>query len=363
MLLLVAATAAPASAQSAAGPFTVHRANSPALAASVVLHAQTAVAPFDDDAGTLSDGESYFYVVKDAAGIALPLSARKNVALDTVRLGFDDGDAASAQVDSLASRVKLSTASFPADGASMAIVTVLPVDTAGVLLGSGLSVSVDASALFPGTVPQPISDLGDGSYSFAVLSSVPGSGTVVVDVEGTTLASQPVVVYELVGSSICGDGFVDTANFESCDDGNTADDDACPSTCETAFCGDGFVWAGVEECDGGPSCNSSCQSSTCGVNGSLNGCSPANALWVLIDELEARIDADPSAPLAVELQVIVGHLTNARDALTQPSPDPDQAKSSINLAIGHLDEAVAAGLGPLYAWIKALQLVWISGQI
>ena len=47
----------------------------------------------------------------------------------------------------------------------------------------------------------------------------------------------------------CGDGAVDTG--EQCDDANAIDTDACPSSCLNAFCGDGFVQAGVEQCDDG----------------------------------------------------------------------------------------------------------------
>jgi cysteine-rich repeat protein len=51
------------------------------------------------------------------------------------------------------------------------------------------------------------------------------------------------------GDETCGDGVVDPG--EQCDDGNQDDTDECPSTCELAFCGDGFMQAGVEECDDG----------------------------------------------------------------------------------------------------------------
>src|SRR5688572_19005594 len=47
--------------------------------------------------------------------------------------------------------------------------------------------------------------------------------------------------------ALCGDGV--TSPGEACDDENADDSDACPTTCENAFCGDGFVRAGVEECD------------------------------------------------------------------------------------------------------------------
>ena len=52
----------------------------------------------------------------------------------------------------------------------------------------------------------------------------------------------------------CGDGVLDDG--EGCDDGNADDTDACPSNCQPAECGDGFVHAGVEECDDGNADNS-----------------------------------------------------------------------------------------------------------
>ena len=66
----------------------------------------------------------------------------------------------------------------------------------------------------------------------------------------------------------CGDGVVDSSNNEACDDGNTADDDAClssqtttASSCRAATCGDGATCSdascttgpggGPEQCDDG----------------------------------------------------------------------------------------------------------------
>jgi cysteine-rich repeat protein len=45
----------------------------------------------------------------------------------------------------------------------------------------------------------------------------------------------------------CGDGVVQPG--EECDDGNTRNDDACVLGCKNAFCGDGFLERGVEECE------------------------------------------------------------------------------------------------------------------
>jgi cysteine-rich repeat protein len=52
-------------------------------------------------------------------------------------------------------------------------------------------------------------------------------------------------------NEVCGNSVVDPG--ELCDDGNQTNSDACPDgpfgTCEPAVCGDGFVHAGVEDCE------------------------------------------------------------------------------------------------------------------
>jgi cysteine-rich repeat protein len=55
---------------------------------------------------------------------------------------------------------------------------------------------------------------------------------------------------------VCGDAVVEGP--EACDDGNDDETDACLSTCAAASCGDGFVHAGVEACDGGAVTNGAC---------------------------------------------------------------------------------------------------------
>ncbi|MBI5486991.1 MAG: DUF4215 domain-containing protein [Deltaproteobacteria bacterium] len=64
----------------------------------------------------------------------------------------------------------------------------------------------------------------------------------------------------LCASIACGNALVDPG--EQCDDGNTDNTDACLTSCVLASCGDGFVRAGVEVCDGDPprSCTTSCAS-------------------------------------------------------------------------------------------------------
>lgn len=67
----------------------------------------------------------------------------------------------------------------------------------------------------------------------------------------------------------CGDGLLDIASGETCDDGNITDDDGCSSDCKLENCGDGLLQPG-EVCDdgnamNGDGCSSDCLSDeTCG---------------------------------------------------------------------------------------------------
>ena len=69
----------------------------------------------------------------------------------------------------------------------------------------------------------------------------------------------------------CGDGSVETATGEECDDGNSENTDACSNDCHTAACGDGFVQAGVEDCDNGAS-NSDTAADACRTDCAGPGC-------------------------------------------------------------------------------------------
>ena len=66
----------------------------------------------------------------------------------------------------------------------------------------------------------------------------------------------------------CGDGLL-SSSYETCDDGNSDNDDACLATCEAATCGDGFVHPGSELCDDGnnnndDACDQRCTTPSCG---------------------------------------------------------------------------------------------------
>ncbi|MBM66678.1 MAG: hypothetical protein CMH55_10630 [Myxococcales bacterium] len=79
----------------------------------------------------------------------------------------------------------------------------------------------------------------------------------------------------------CGNGVLELALGESCDDGNDIDEDACTTACREASCGDGIVRRDLdpdaplaEACDDGndaddDQCTSDCQANRCG-DGILN---------------------------------------------------------------------------------------------
>jgi cysteine-rich repeat protein len=82
----------------------------------------------------------------------------------------------------------------------------------------------------------------------------------------------------------CGDGAA-WADHETCDDGNASDTDACTSKCEPAKCGDGFVLPGTEQCDDGNTtdtdgCTNACKAAVCGdgiVQTGKEQCDDANS--------------------------------------------------------------------------------------
>ena len=66
--------------------------------------------------------------------------------------------------------------------------------------------------------------------------------------------------------------------YEACDDGNTSNTDACVDGCNSAACGDGHIWSGVEDCEGASvGCTTSCGSAgsqTCTDCRYAGGCVP-----------------------------------------------------------------------------------------
>ncbi len=197
LLALLACVAPPAAG--ATPPCAIYRSSAAATAGTGAPLAVVTLGPWEDAPGLLSDGGTYFFLVKDATGSSLPLSVDKNRALDTVRLGFDDGQPSSAPVSPATSSVTVAPASVWADGQSSASITIVPRDAAGLLLGAGLAVSVDPTALWPGALVGPIVDSGNGRYVGRVTSSYPGQGAVWASVEGTSLTAEPTIDYLSTG--------------------------------------------------------------------------------------------------------------------------------------------------------------------
>jgi hypothetical protein len=177
-----------------AGGFELRRGADPAtIRASVAT--SLFEAPHDDAPGTLSDGTTYFYVVEHKGGIELALSVHKNEATDAVRLGFNDGDFNSAPVDELLSEVIVDSTDVPADGTTPAVVRVIPRDSNGAQLGTGLKLRTDGQILHPAEQAGAIKDHGNGIYSLEVVSSTPGTTVLRISVEGQALANTPVLQF------------------------------------------------------------------------------------------------------------------------------------------------------------------------
>ena len=70
---------------------------------------------------------------------------------------------------------------------------------------------------------------------------------------------------------VCGDNTLNVSAGEACDDGNMLDTDACVGECAVAACGDGFVYAGVEECDDGKNDDGNGCSAICGYEFEIEG--------------------------------------------------------------------------------------------
>jgi cysteine-rich repeat protein len=137
--------------------------------------------------------------------------------------------------------------------------------------------SLDPTLAMPGTtgpIPDPTSEGSEDTGTATSESADTTAGGTASEPDGSTGPSGPV----------CGNGVIEEG--EECDDGNPSDTDACPRTCMTASCGDGFVHAGVEICDDGNAietddCLSTCVPASCGdgfVHAGVEGCDDGNAI-------------------------------------------------------------------------------------
>jgi hypothetical protein len=197
-MLIVAAT----SSAFAAGPFQVRRELAGAALDGSAPVAVVTTAPFDESLVRSHDASNYFYTVFDASGTQLAISVQRLPGAGAVRIGFDDGNPRSAPVGAGSSSVAAAPASIQANGVQFTTITVVPRDTDGQVLGRGLAVGIDAALLWPLKLAGPVVDMGDGSYLAEATSTVPGTGSVRVTVEGVVLTASPSVEATALGGSL-----------------------------------------------------------------------------------------------------------------------------------------------------------------
>ncbi|HQM85510.1 MAG TPA: hypothetical protein PLD55_12600, partial [bacterium] len=114
-----------------------------------------------------------------------------------------------------------------------------------------------------------------------------------------TVEDDDLITDEDIVSPFCGDKNIDEG--EECDDGNKINTDACKNDCTFNFCGDGYIYAALEICDGN---SASCSSIGLGTEGTAEcrgdcsgwvtegvcqrtfACSdkPANSVWNTVSE-------------------------------------------------------------------------------
>ncbi|MCG8424653.1 MAG: DUF4215 domain-containing protein, partial [Proteobacteria bacterium] len=132
-----------------------------------------------------------------------------------------------------------------------------------------------------GGVMDPSTDAGAGGFGhFLCLAARCGdgfvhdqqSGTEECDGDGEGVPGETAECDVDCTRAECSDGVVNTSAGEQCDDSNGNNNDGCLNTCQIATCGDGFVHAGTEQCDGdgagtpGPTeqCDADCTLAVCG---------------------------------------------------------------------------------------------------
>jgi cysteine-rich repeat protein len=148
--------------------------------------------------------------------------------------------------------------------------------------GASAAPNSDASSTGePGTTSSSTGTTGADTSTGAGASTEDGTGTASMSESAETTADASTGPPPPPPN--CGDGVVDAD--EGCDDGNAADDDACPTNCVPASCGDGFVQAGVEGCDDGNAvddddCSNACVPASCGdgVVQAGEGCDDGDAV-------------------------------------------------------------------------------------
>ncbi len=130
-------------------------------------------------------------------------------------------------------------------------------DVADFCTGSGASCPRDAKSRAECRAAADVCDVAescDGVGDQCPVDSFVPNGTSCDDLDMCTIADACQGGICLGDSEICGEGTLQGACGEECDDGNMTDGDGCSSLCLTEFCSDGLTQPRLgEECDDGRS--------------------------------------------------------------------------------------------------------------
>lgn len=156
--------------------------------------------------------------------------------------------------------------------------------------GNGVVATQDAG--FPLFPPEEVCDDGNvanGDYCASDCLTVNGrcgDGIVQAGLEACDASGAQTALCEWnCTSPSCGDGILNAAAGEDCDDANLQDGDGCTERCLREYCGDGVVNNGDEQCDdtnldNNDGCTNGCRLSSCGDGNrdATEACDDANNL-------------------------------------------------------------------------------------
>ena len=222
--------------------------------------------------------------------------------------------------------------------------------------GNGPNTGCETNCQFSCTIlPDSCNDgnlcNGTETCTMVTVSGRPGQrcNSTAAPAQGTTCGTGRICLGMLCVMSMCGDGFVSTANGEQCEPPNTA---TCSSTCRNIVCGDA-VRAGTEQCDDGnltnlDGCDSVCKFEQCHRVNSLAIGMPGmnfNSMFCMQNRLGSAITggiAQGQIRDALNNGVMDGSITISLKAL---GLDDLTGTNDLQIQLGLLSGSPVAGTG------------------